>query len=653
MVALIAYSSTGSYGAVWDDTTLLQPAVLGAAWGPLPFSDNYFRPLGVLSLATEARLFAEPLAAHHLINAALHALNTALVALLLGRHLREPGGLAPALLALLYALHPALVEGVAFISCRFDLLLTTGLLLAVLAELRLPGPWQRPLGVGLAFLLAALSKEAAAAFPLALLGGHLAAGIAPRQRLSSYAAVLLAGLAYLGLRYAALGTLYRPDQLDTLAVGAPLSHLLLVARSLERYLLLVVWPHGSLTPVHHAVLPLAWSAASARALLTGVLALGGLAWLVRRHPAVGGWLLAGLALLLPALNLVPLQLTGGAFAAERYLLAPLAFLALGAGVALRPWLSWERAPLAVGGLALWLAAAMVTVQDTLPRWRSSEALWAWGLEVAPRSSLPPINLSELHNRGGAPALGLQLAQEAIRREPEAALGWNNRGQAEFLLGDPAAAVHSFTQATVLEPQTAYFWSNLGAALQESGRLDEAEAVLLQHALPLDPSNPDAALNLAGVYLKAGRVDRALEQIEGVLMRGESDRARALQQEAAQPAAWLQLADQLRDQGALAEALQTLDRAEALGAHPADLAASRSAILIVAGRPAEAADLLRAAIAASPDDARLPYNMGIAALSDGATEDARVWLRRAADLDPAWDAPRQQLATLPPPPPTAP
>lgn len=49
---------------------------------------------------------------------------------------------------------------------------------------------------------------------------------------------------------------------------------------------------------------------------------------------------------------------------------------------------------------------------------------------------------------------------------------------------------------------------------------------------------------------------------------------------------------------------------------------------------------------APQDARLPYNMGIAASSDGEVEAARFWLSRAAQLDPQWPAPQQQLAALP-------
>ncbi|MEL6341609.1 MAG: tetratricopeptide repeat protein [Myxococcota bacterium] len=647
-VAFIAYWSTLGHQMVWDDTTLLRPDVLAKAWGPLPFSVNYFRPLGVWSLAVEANIWQGDPAGHHLGNAALHAINTGLVAALLrGLIDRDGPGWKAAILALVFGLHPVLVEGIVFISSRFDLLLTAGLLLALLAESRLSG-LLRPLAIGGAFLLAAMSKETAAGFPLILLTFQLAHGISPRQRWRSYLAVVIGGLLYLGMRASALDALFTPGLTDVIDAGNPLQHLLLIGRSFETYLLLIVWPFGNLTPIHYADLPLSTaSRASWRSLIVMVAAIVGVIALIRRNPAAGWMFTAAFAALAPAMNLVPLQLTGGAFVAERYLVLPLVFFVLGLSATVSPWLRWtpDRAPIAITAIGVWAAAALVTIQSVSTHWYSQQTLWRWGLEVAPKSSLPAVNLSERLNASGRPEEGLAMAQEALRRNNQAPMAWNNQGQAMFLLGRYADAAKSFEKATQLEPKTAFFWSNLGASYMEMGDLQAAEATLLNKALPLDPGNPDAVLNLAGVYLKAGRLDKAKEQIDAVLLTQDHPRALSLQQQVRDPRGWIQLADFLRSQKDFTGAQAALDQARALGGAPVDIAVSWSSILIEAGSPAQAASVIRQALPVAPEDPRLPYNMGVAALNDNAVAEARVWFSRAATIAPDWPPPRERLDAL--------
>ena len=55
IITVVLYMPIFEAAAVWDDTTLLQAAVLQGWWGPLPFSVNYFRPLGTVSLLLESR----------------------------------------------------------------------------------------------------------------------------------------------------------------------------------------------------------------------------------------------------------------------------------------------------------------------------------------------------------------------------------------------------------------------------------------------------------------------------------------------------------------------------------------------------------------------------------------------------------------------
>jgi cytochrome c biogenesis factor len=121
-----------------------------------------------------------------------------------------------------YGVHPALVEAVAFISCRDDLLVTTFLLLALLAHARWMGrKFLRPLGVGLAFLAAALTKEMAIVLPPALVLWSIALARQVRVNpMSIGAGVAHAGLAMMFVGIVTTSSFDRTESAAALAAVA-------------------------------------------------------------------------------------------------------------------------------------------------------------------------------------------------------------------------------------------------------------------------------------------------------------------------------------------------------------------------------------------------------------------------------------------------
>ena len=658
LLALLLYLPVLHGGLVWDDPLYLYHPLYRQPpnWGrilttPFVLSPNYFRPLVVVTFVLgDAVPWLQ-----HLVNLLIHVLNTVLVTLLAARLSGRKGeSIWPALVApLVYAVHPALVEGVAFISGRFDLLLTTFLLLALLADLALRDrPHLASLTVGLGVLLAALCKEMAAGFLLVLPLWHLATRDTPasfrsllRRQWSVYLAVLLAMGAYLGLRYTVLGYLYLPDAGNPLPVGTGLQHALLVARSLAEYVLLALWPFTTLSPIHYSPLPLPLDRPSTwLALSFSLTALAGLGLWLRRDRRSGALAAASLVALLPVLNLLPLELGGGAFVAERFLLFPLALLALAGGMGLTkgPWPALRPAVL------LWGVAAVATVQWTVPHWRSEQALWEWGLRRAPQSPTPYTNLALVAVQQGDPARGLALAEAALQRDPEEDTAHNHRGLALFHLGRYGEAEEAFARAAELAPDHALYWSNRAGALRELGRLQEAERLLLEEALPRDPDLWVTHFNLGLVYLEAARPDLATLALNNALALSPPPDRGAVQaalDQTRDPTRWLRLSDLLLAHGEAERALQALDQAGALGAAGVDVAVGRSAALIALGRLDEAEALLRAALLSAPQDARLYNNLGLVARERGDLDGARDLFERAVQLAPEWDLPRQNLENL--------
>ncbi len=502
-LAFMLYLPSLSHGFVWDDNYFLTDLPLlrdPELWWhqisePLFVSRNYFRPLPLAAFAFEARLGGLNAFVFHFVNVLVHAANTTLV-VLLARAVIPTWG-APAVAGLLFAVHPALVENVAWISDRFDLMMALFILLALVCEQRIRQPTLRASGVGVLFLLALLCKETAVVLLvlLPLWQAMQRATQTPwRQWLpvlrangdhKVWVALLLALLAYLALRYLALGYFYWND--SAMAPGNGLQHLLLMGKTTGWYAVLALWPFGQMLPVHPAQTPVSVGDPAAWLGLAGLgLVCASLLWLLLRSPQARRPALAGamaLAALAPVSNLVPLTI-GDNLVHDRYLILPVAFLALALTMA---WVARPRplvAALAAGG---WMAGAVVAVVGLVPNWESNLTLWTWAYAQRPESRI-------------------------ARENYVAALVNANRNEDTIIVARKLLAIGPEVPGTT---------HNLALALARLGQLDEAERVALR-AIGSYPSTGSKdrldvgeAYNLLGyIYLKQGRsgeAEQALRQ----------------------------------------------------------------------------------------------------------------------------------------------
>jgi tetratricopeptide (TPR) repeat protein len=675
IVVCLLYLPTLGNQFVWDDNDLLynQPFLRDPSlWTEALrhfltiISPNYFRPLAVTTFLIEARLWGLNPGYFHLTNLLLHAINTALVALLaleLTRRRFNPARqtIIAVVVGLLYGLHPALVEGVSFISSRFDLLMTTCLLLALLADTKLRDrKFLRPILVGVLFLAAVLSKESAALFPPALLLFQIALvdqkfsiqNLLARLKSSwvTWVALAVGSGIYLAMRWLALGYLYRLGAPSAIPAGDLLQRLLLVALSLAEYFVLTVFPFTTLSPLHVTTLPIPLVDSTAwLALIEIVVLIVTLVLIARRSLATSALIFAGIVALLPAINLLPLELSGGTFAAERYLTYPLAFFALGSGVALARTFENIRARKTIALLVtLWLVACAGTIELTLPHWRDSFTLWTWASERAPTSALPHVNLSNYYIDQNDNAHILSETDAALQRDSNNAMAWNNRGVALFNTNQFAAAQAAWEKASQIEPTNALFWSNLANALRAQNRWQDAERILIDQALHLDPNFALAHFSLGALYLNIDRPDLAIAPLERAIQLLPPTRQQSARDSLAQtrdPQRWLRLGNLLSANNDAQGAQKAYAQAVTLGATPADVAVSQSAVLISSQAWADAENILRAALTSAPNDARLYNNLGVIAQARGDTNTARDYYTRAATLAPNWDLPKQNLKML--------
>jgi hypothetical protein len=216
-VAALVYSGAVRGGFVYDDARqivrndlILQPGNLGRAltsdvWafkgaGAEGVWSNYWRPVFILWLVANRVAFGLDPTGWHVANLALHAAVTALSYLVLRRL-----GLAPPVAAgvsLVFAVHPAHVESVAWISGSPDLLYALALLASLWCVLALI---ERPkalswVGALVSFALAAGAKESALVYPpivfvTAYVLGTLDVGRAVRLRRAMFVALPFVAIA--------------------------------------------------------------------------------------------------------------------------------------------------------------------------------------------------------------------------------------------------------------------------------------------------------------------------------------------------------------------------------------------------------------------------------------------------------------------------
>lgn len=436
-LALLFYLPTLTHGLVWDDTYFLldlpylrDPSLWWqAVQQPLFVSQNYFRPLPLLMFVVEAGLGGPTAFVFHLVNVLLHVANTLLVVLLARTVLpTDRRGLWLATGAgLLFALHPALVENVSWISDRFDLLMAFFILLALYMEQRMQSGGRRNVLLALCLCAALLSKETGVVLlvllPLWQAFRRMSAGatvagavrdVVQTQR-ALYGVLVLGVLAYLCLRFSALGFLYRSD--TQMISGGVLPHLLLIGKTLGCYALLLVFPFGQIAPVHPALTPIALDDIAAWVgLILAIICIGAAVQGLRRARAAAGLLLMAMAALAPVANLLPLTI-GDNIAHDRYLLLPVAFTALWLARVLYPVV----ARLPQYAAVTWLTAAGACVALAVPHWESNLTLWTWAYAKHPQSQIASGNyllalLEAQHNEEA-----LVLGRELLAREQEAAV----------------------------------------------------------------------------------------------------------------------------------------------------------------------------------------------------------------------------------------
>jgi tetratricopeptide (TPR) repeat protein len=503
----------------------------------------YWAPVMWLSHMLACQLFGLNPWGHHLINVLLHAVNTALVFLLLRQ--MTVATWRSLVVAALFGLHPLRVESVAWVTERKDVLSTCFGLLALVyyaryAQNKAPlnslssvasAKEDQPSGAAkqssevvrrrkrsgdgsilnyilalLFFAFGLMSKAMLVTLPFVMLlldywplerfkvqGSRptpsLPHSITPLRRLllekrSFFAlAAVMSIVTFVAQKHG--GALVR---FENMPLGARCGNALI---SYCRYLGKMFWPADlAIFYPHPGYWPLA------QVLLAGGLLLGiTVLFIVKRgrYPfLLMGWLWF-VGTLVPVIQLVQ---SGDHAMADRYTYIPslgvLIMAVWGAYELTRRW-RYQAIVLSVAGCAAIVLCIRLTHQQ-LGYWQDDEILFRHALEVTENNYIIHDFLGTALLKKGQTDEAISQFQEAIRLKPDCADSHNNLGNALSRKGQTDEAIRQYHEAIRLNPDFADAHNNLATVLLMKGQNDEAISQF-QEAIRLKPDYADAHNNL--------------------------------------------------------------------------------------------------------------------------------------------------------------
>ena len=630
----VAYFRVFNADFIWDDESHLthNPCIVG----PLGLKEIWtsgqavYYPLVLTTFWTVHNVVGLSPWPYHLLNVFLHAGS----AVLLWQVLRQLNVRGAWLGAALWALHPVMVQSVAWVTELKNTQSGFFYLLSIFCFLK----WEerprmtpikgakevlashsqnlRYLQFGLSlffFILATLSKPSVVMLPvvIALCIWWRRGGLYWRDVAALAPFVLISALA-------SVWTIFE-QKFHAGAIGAEWAQtwpdrLIIAGRAIWFYVAKLAWPHPLIfiyprweinSSQLMAYLPLG-------AALAWLLAL----WLIRANWSRAAFFAAAyyVVSLFPVLGFFSVYFFRYSFVSDhfQYLasMGPLAFA--GAGIVTGcnrlassrrvSALSWTPlriaapTPLFVGVCGVLLMALVFLTWRQTAVYRNLVTLYAATLTKNPGCWMAHYNFGIALNDQGDADGAIAHYRQAVELRPSYAEAHYNLGRLLARKGQLDEAIVHYEKALEINPDDAEAHNNLGATFFENGRIDEAIAHY-RKALAIQPDYPDASCNLASVLLSNGDLDGAIAYYLACLAILPN-----------QAEAQYNLASALFQKGRMDEAIPHYQKALELRPDSADAHANLGSVFLAKGRIRDAIAHYRDALRVAPDNVAAQSNL---------------------------------------------
>jgi protein O-mannosyl-transferase len=492
-----------------------------------------WHPLTWFSHILDYQLYGLKPWGHHLTSVLIHAINTALLFLVMlamtGARWRSVAT------ALLFGLHPLRVESVAWISERKDVLCAMFWLVSMWAyaryvrQVKSGGKKSR---TGYAFCLvffacALMSKPMAVTLPFVLLlmdwwplGRIVECTVQSAELKSkmfrdvSLKKAMTEKVPFFVLSAIGCVVAYLTQKSQGGVIELfPLSYrvemaLIAYARYVLKFFcpakLAVLYPHpAGGWPFSELIISVTFLACTTAIVLA----------MRRAHPyGLAGWLWF-LGTLVPVIGIMQI---GSQAMADRYTYLP----GIGLGIMAVWGISdlWQKSRLRV--VAMTAATAMVSIicvgvtEHQISFWKDSGALFGHAIKVTENGYVARKALGDFYSSQGKADEAMALYREAIQMVPRYEGAHINLGAALNETDRPAEAAAEFKEAITLNPKDASAYNDLGAVIA-SGDMEEATR-LFKQATEIDPNYADGWKNLGRALDQKGRWEEAMGDYRRVI-----------------------------------------------------------------------------------------------------------------------------------------
>jgi tetratricopeptide (TPR) repeat protein len=582
-------------GLVWDDDANVNRPELQSLHGlyriwfdPVATAaDAQYYPVVHTAFWLEHKLWGDRYEGFHFVNIFWHSLAVLLVYAIVKR-LQIPGAL---LAAAIFAVHPVMVESVAWMTEQKNTLSTVLYLSAMLAYLKFDASRLRSryfLAIGF-FALALLAKTATVTFPCVLLviawwqRGTISWRRDIRPLLPFFALSVATGLTTIWVETKLVGA--EGSEFDLTF----LQRFLLAGRDVWFYLGKLVFPTNlSFTYTKWTIDPhLWWQWTFSIAALATTLVL----WLIRNRSRgpLAAWLFF-CGSLFPVLGFVNVFMFRYTYVADHLQYLPslgmivLAAAGVSLGLARLPFVARR---LGVAACVCVLAAFATLSYRQSGMYADVVTLYEKTLEQNPGSWMAHNNLGLERAAEGRMDDAIVHYKAAIQLNPRGISAFNNLGRAYTDLGQLPEATKTLRDALALKPNDPVVLNSLAAALIHSSEFAEAQQ-LLEHALSIKPDYAEAHINLGLALGLTGKIPQALDEFSQAAALNPND-ANAQNN-------WGTF---LARSGNYREAAVHYQKAALLSPNRADIQSNLGDALRLTGRPADAIDRYTTALRLQP------------------------------------------------------
>lgn len=411
--------------------------------------------------------------------------------------------------ASLFAIHPAIAEGVIWISGgmypQYTFFFLLSFLFYLLVKKAKKFYWFSILSFWGAFLThPQMPLSLFIIFPLwELCFGNL------KSNWKKSIPYLLIALVYVGVAFAALPERETTLQSTHYQEGGVDNILVIIPTAISSYFELIFFPK-TLT-LYHSELTFGPINFTIRVLLT-LLFFTGILISFKRNKIFFFW--GSFFVIALAPTLTPFRLNW--IVAERYLYLPiigiLVLAALGldklSGMAKFKWVAYTTFVVILASLSL------RTIFRNID-WKNEDNLWIATGKTSPSSPNTHNNLGDVYGRWGDKQKALQEFQKAIELKPNYGDAYHNLANTYRELGQLDKALENYQNAIKFNPNLWQSYQNIAAIYFQERQYDKA-LENIQKAIQINPNSINLRLNLGIVYLAMGEKEKAKQVFNLVL-----------------------------------------------------------------------------------------------------------------------------------------